>query len=83
MVGITCKKPVDQLALQLAQDALTDRRLSSVTLNWQNQLEASLNSAEISSVLFTPDNGTQVVEVTFLYQRAEIVHLPSGTRVAF
>jgi len=81
--GITCKKSVDQQTLQMTQDALTDRRLASVTLNWQNQMEVLLSNAEISSVQFTSDNGAQVVEVTFAYQRAEVVHLPSGTRITF
>ena len=81
--GITCKMPVDQLALQLSEDALRGRHLGSVKLNWQNQLEVSLTNAEISSVQFTSDNGTQVVEVTFAYQKAEVVHSPSGTRVTF
>jgi type VI protein secretion system component Hcp len=81
--GVTCKKSVDQQALQMAQDALTARRLSSVTLNWQNQLEALLNNAEITSVQFTSDNGAEVVEVTFAYQRAEVAYLPSGTRITF
>jgi len=81
--GITCRKPVDQLAMQLAHDALTNHRLSTVALNWQNQLEITLSDAEIMSVLFTSDNGTQVVEVSFGYQKAEIVYLPSGARIIF
>ena len=81
--GITCKRPVDQLALQLMEDALTGRRISSVTLNWQNQLEAVLTNAEISSVQFTSDNEAESVEITYSYQKAEIVHLPSGTRGMF
>lgn len=81
--AITCKKPVDQQAMQMMQDALTARRLSNVTLNWQNQLEVLLNNAEITSVQFTSDNDAQVVEVAFTYQKAEIVHTPSGTRVTF
>jgi type VI protein secretion system component Hcp len=81
--GITCKMPVGQLALQLAHDALTGRRLGNVTLNLQNKLEVSLTNAEISSVQFTSDNDTPIVEVTFAYQKAEVVHLPSGTDVKF
>jgi hypothetical protein len=81
--GITCKMPVDQLVMQLSEDALRARRLSSEKLNWQNQLEVSMTNVEISSVLFTSDNGSQVVEVTFTSQKAEVVYLPSGTRVTF
>jgi len=81
--GITCKKSVDQQALQMTQDALTARRLSSVTLNWQNQLEVLMDNAEITSVQFTSDNGAQVVEVTFAYQKAEVAYLPSRTRITF
>lgn len=81
--GITCKMPVDQLVMQLSEDALKARHLSSEKLNWQNQLEVSMTNVEISTVLFTSDNGSQVVEVTFTCQRAEVVHLPSGTRVTF
>lgn len=81
--GITCKMPVDKLALQLSQDALTGRRLGNVKLNLQNQLEVSLTNAEISSVQFTSDNDTPVVEITFAYQKAEVVHSPSGTEISF
>ena len=81
--GITCKRSVDQLALQFAQDAMNARRLQNARLSWQNQLEVVLNDAEISSVQFTSDNGTQVVEITFSYQRAEVIHVPSGTKVLF
>ncbi|HEV3252836.1 MAG TPA: hypothetical protein VG033_00405 [Candidatus Acidoferrales bacterium] len=81
--GIICKMPVDQLVMQLSEDALKARHLSSEKLNWQNQLEVSMTNVEISSVLFTSDNGSQVVEVTFTSQKAEVVYLPSGTRVTF
>lgn len=82
--GITCKRPVDQLALQLFQDDATGRRLGNVTLNWQNQLEVLLTNAEVSTMQFAPDTGgQQVVEITFAYQRAEVVYLPSNTRVTF
>jgi type VI protein secretion system component Hcp len=81
--GITCKRSVDQLALQFAQDAMNGRRLQNVRLSWQNQLEVVLNDAEISSVQFTSDNGSQVVEITFSYQKAEVVYVPSGTKVLF
>lgn len=81
--AITCKKSVDQQALQLMQDALTGRRLSGVTLSCKNQLEVRLNNADITGVQFASDNDAQVVEVTFAYQKAEIVHLPSGTRITF
>jgi type VI protein secretion system component Hcp len=80
---ITCRMPVDKLALQLSEDALRGRHLGSVTLNLQNKLEVSLTNAEVSSVQFTSDNDTPVVEITFSYQKAEVVHLPSGTEVKF
>jgi Type VI secretion system effector, Hcp len=83
MTGITCRRPVDQVAMQLMEDAMTNRRLASVTLNWQNQLMATLTNADVTSVLFTSENGSQVVEVNFAYQKAEILHAPSGTRVTF
>jgi hypothetical protein len=81
--AIICKRPVDQMALQLAQDAMERRNLSLVTLNWQSQLEASLKNAEIMSVQFSSDNGTEIVEITYSCQKAEIVHLPSGTHISF
>ena len=81
--GITCTRSVDQLALQFTQDAMSARRLQNVKLSWQNQLKVVLSDAEISGVQFTSDNGSQVVEITFAYQRAEIVHVPSGTKVLF
>ena len=79
--GITCKKPVDQSAMQLAQDAVTGRRLPSVKLTWQNQLEVQLENAAITTVQFTTDNGSQIVEISFSYQKAEISHPSSGTKI--
>jgi type VI protein secretion system component Hcp len=81
--GITCRMAVDQTAMQLVEYAVTGRRLGNVTLNWQGQLSAALTNADVSSVQFTTDSGNEVVEVTFAYQRAEIMHVGSGTRVTF
>jgi hypothetical protein len=81
--GITCRMPVDQQALQLTQDALNGRHVSALKLDCQNQLEAMLNNVEISGVQFTTDGGSQVVDVTFIAQKVEITHVPSGTRVTF
>ncbi len=81
--GITCRMPIDQLALQLTEDALTARRLPDVELGYQNYLQVLLTNAEVSSVQFASDNGTEVAEVTFTAQKLEITHLPSKTRVSF
>jgi len=81
--GITCRMPVGQQAMQLTQDALDGRHTSAVKLDSQNQLEAMLNDVEISSVQFTTDGGSQVVDVTFIAQKVEITHLPSGARITF
>ena len=71
------------MALQLAQDAMERRNLSLVTLNWQSQLEVPLKNAEIMSVQFRSDNGTEIVEITYSCHKAEVVHLPSGTHISF
>ncbi len=81
--GITCRMPADQLALQLTGEALDGRHVSALKLDSQNQLEAMLNNVEISSVQFTTDGGSQVVDVTFVAQKVEITHVPSGARVTF
>ena len=81
--GITCRMPVDQVGMQLLQDALSDRRMSSVVLSLQNELEASLTNAETSDVTFTEENGTEVVEATFTAQRVEVTHRPSGSKASF
>ena len=81
--GITCKRSVDQLAVQLSQDALTRHRIPNVTLSWQNQLDVALSNPEITSVQFTSDNGNQSVEITYSYQRADVTYVPTGTRVTF
>lgn len=81
--GITCRLPVDQVAMQLLQDALTARRLPSVTLSCQNELDASLTNAEISEVAFSGENGAEVVEATFSAQRVEVLHRPSGSKASF
>ncbi len=79
--GVTCKMAVDQLALQLMQDAMTARRLQTLTLSCQNELELSLTDAEVSQVEFTWDNAAEIAEVTFVAQRVEVVHPGSGTKV--
>ncbi|HKS82550.1 MAG TPA: type VI secretion system tube protein Hcp [Candidatus Acidoferrales bacterium] len=81
--GIICKMPVDKQALEFVEFAATGRRLANTTLNWQNQLSVSLMDPEVSSVLFTWDGTSQVVEVTFAYRRAEATYQPSGTHVTF
>lgn len=81
--GITCRKPIDQVAMELVQDAVTMRRLATITLTAQNELVATLTNAEVASVVFTAENGAQLVEVTFDCERAEIQHSPSGMRVTF
>ncbi len=81
--GITCRMPVGQQAMQLTQDGLDSRHTAAVKLDSQNQLEATLNNVEISGVQFTTDSGSQVVDVTFIAQKVEITHLPSGARVTF
>jgi len=80
--GVTCKMSVNQMAMELMQDALTARRLPSVMLSFQNELEVSLSDAEVSEVLFTWENGVEVVEATFSAQRIEVTHRPSGTHAS-
>jgi type VI protein secretion system component Hcp len=79
--GVICKMAVDQLAVQLMQDAMTAKRLQSLTLSCQNELEVSLTDAEVSQVEFTWDNAAEIAEVTFAAQKVEVVHPGSGTRV--
>lgn len=81
--GITCRMPVDQVGMQLLQDALTSRRMSGVVLSFQNELEASLTNAEVSGVTFTDENGAEVVEATFSAQRVDVTHRPSGSKASF
>jgi type VI protein secretion system component Hcp len=81
--GITCRMPVDQQAMQLAQDSLNGRRMSSLRLTCQNELEATLSNAEISEVQFTSEGNSPVVNVTFVAQRVELTHTPSGARITF
>ena len=81
--AITCRMQVGQPAMQPMEYAATCRRLGNVVLNWQGQISAALMNAVVSSVQFTSDSGNQVVDVTFAFQRAEITHLGSGTRVTF
>jgi hypothetical protein len=79
--GIICKISVDKQALEFVEFAATGRHLANTMLNWQNQLSVALTNPEVSSVLFTWDGTSQVVEVTFAYQRAEVTYQPSGTHV--
>lgn len=83
VTGITCRMPVDQVGMQLLQDALTARHISGVVLSLQNELEASLTNADVSGVTFTEENGTEVVEATFAAQRVEVTHRPSGSKASF
>ena len=80
--SITCKKAVDQSAMQLVQDAVTGRRLATVRLTSQSQLEVQLENAEITTIQFTTENGSQVVEISFSSQKAEISHPSSGTKIS-
>jgi type VI protein secretion system component Hcp len=78
---IVCRKPADQVAVQLTEEAVTGRRIANITLN-QNQVVIRLADAEVTNVQFKADNnGAQIVEATFAYQKAEIEHPASGTRV--
>jgi hypothetical protein len=81
--GITCRMPADQQAMQLAQDSLNGRRMSSLRLTCQNELEATLSNAEISEVQFTSEGNSPVVNVTFVAQRVELTHTPSGEHITF
>ena len=78
---ITCRKPADQAAVQLTEEAVTGRRIPNVTLSWQNQILIKLADAEVTSVQFKADNGAKIVEITFASQKIEIEHSGSGTRV--
>ena len=80
---ITCVRPADQTSVQLVQDAVTHRRLPTITLTWHNQIEVTLTNSEISNLQFITDNGNQVVQATFSYQKGEIAHAASGTKTAF
>jgi type VI protein secretion system component Hcp len=80
--SITCKKAVDQSSMQVVQDAVTGRRLATVRLTSQNQLEVQLENAEITTIQFTTENGSQVVEISFSSQKAEISHPSSGTKIS-
>lgn len=78
---IICRKPADQVAVQLTEEAVTGRRIPNITLN-QNQVVIELADAEVTNVQFKADNhGAQIVEVTFAFQKIEIEHPASGTHV--
>ena len=79
---IVCRKAADQAAVQLLEEAVTARRIPNLTLSWQNQIAVKLTEAEVTSVQFKVDNGAEVVEVTFAYQKVEVEHTPSGTHAA-
>jgi len=83
ITSITCRMPVSQAAMVMTEDAITGRRIGDVTLDSQNQLVVTLTNAGIASVVFTAENGAQVVDVSFDYERAEVQHVPSGMRVSF
>lgn len=79
---IVCRKAADQVAVQLIEEAATGRRIANLTLSWQNQIAVKLAEAEVTGVQFKVDNGAEIVEVTFAYQKVELEHTPSGTHVA-
>ena len=79
---IVCRKAADQMAVQLMEEAVTARRIANLTLSWQNQIAVKLTEAEVTGVQFKVDNGAEIVEVTFAYQKVEVEHTPTGTRVA-
>jgi len=79
---IVCRKAADQAAVQLLEEAVTARRIPNLTLSWQNQIAVKLTEAEVTSVQFKVDNGAEVVEITFAYQKVEVEHTPSGTHAA-
>jgi type VI protein secretion system component Hcp len=79
---IVCRKAADQVAVQLIEEAATGRRIANLTLSWQNQIAVKLTEAEVTGVQFKVDNGAEIVEITFAYQKVELEHTPSGTHVA-
>ena len=79
---IVCRKAADQVAVQLIEAAATARRIANLTLSWQNQIAVKLSEAEVTGVQFKVDNGAEIVEITFAYQKVELEHTPSGTHVA-
>jgi len=81
-IPITCRRTVDQESMALLQDAMTNRRMPSITLSLQGSLVIALTNADVSNVTFTADNGAQIVEIAFVSERWEITHAPSGSKVA-
>ena len=79
---IVCRKAADQLAVELIEEAATARRIANLTLSWQNQIAVKLTEAEVTGVQFKVENGAEIVELTFAYQKVELEHTPSGTHVA-
>ena len=79
---IVCRKAADQVAVQLIEEAAAARRIASLTLSWQNQIAVKLIEPEVTGVQFKVENGAEIVEVTFAYQKVELEHTPSGTHVA-
>ena len=51
-------------------------------MSWQNQIAVKLTEAEVTGVQFKVENGAEMVEVTFAYQKVELEHTPSGAHVA-
>ena len=78
---IVCRKAADQVAIQLIEEAATARRIANLTLSWQNQMAVKLSEAEVTGVQFKVDNGAEIVDITFAYQKVELEHTPSGTHV--
>jgi type VI protein secretion system component Hcp len=80
ITALTCVRLVDQIAVENVENAST-HKLVNVTLTWSNQITAVLTNAEVSSVQFTTINNQEVAEIAFNFQRMELTHTPSNTRV--
>ena len=80
ITALTCVRLVDQIAVESVENAMT-HKLVNVTLTWSNQITAALTNAEVSSVQFTTINNQEVAEIAFNFQRMELSHTPSNTRV--
>lgn len=78
--AITCVRAVDQVAVGYVEDAMT-HKLVNVTLNWGGQITAALSNAEVSSVQFTMMNNAEVAQIAFNFQRMELTHTGSNTKV--
>jgi hypothetical protein len=79
---IVCRKAADQVADRGGGNGAAYWRIANLTLSWQNQIAVKLTEAEVTGVQFKVDNGAEIVEITFAYQKVELEHTPSGTHVA-